>query len=484
MPPLDGPTASTPVPTPEVSFRERIIRAEQDKRSSIESLLNVSGMPALLAALEEKGEGPWDQHRPLPVPPEHARAIAEQLFESSRATPGDLMVVEGTRETLGVLEEVLRICDRESVRVRFDFRNFAREAIFAKYLSDQAQGDGLSPLATLAHARLELYDGVNRTLRVITNPDSGIKEFADSAKSSQLATLMAPMVQRLRSGDLHYIVTILPTASDAALDGMDHQGYMTLFLEACNQPWAEIKAAQGLLKEKFDRARAIRITNNDGTDVTLDITGQTFANSVVLKNLPGSEIFSSPLREGVNGTIVAKGRFQFRASGIMEDLTLVFEQGRIASFDARVGREDLADIIFSDNGNGEGSRYLGEIGIGTNPHLRRHMINPLLVEKFGGSFHVALGSCYSYTTYDGEPVALQNGNNSKSGVHWDVTTLLRGKGGNMELIYDTEGDERETVQLDGNWLVPGCEVLNEGWGALALESRPEWWNERYPKGYV
>jgi aminopeptidase len=201
---------------------------------------------------------------------------------------------------------------------------------------------------------------------------------------------------------------------------------------------------------------------------------------VVAKNLPGSEFFSSALREGVNGTLVSNGKFQFRNSGTIEDITLVFNDGRIVDFDARVGKEALAKIIDADKDKGEGSRYLGELGIGTNPHLRRHLINALLVEKVSGSFHLAIGACYTYTSYEGEPVKIQNGNSSANGVHWDITTLLRGNGGHIELMYDTDGGEvKESVQQNGNWLVKGTEVLNDGWEALPADQRPAWWTGPY-----
>lgn len=470
---------------PAISYRERIIEAEKALRAATDEKFNVTQTPELHAELSEKGEKTWDQLQSLPISLEDAQILAKQLFRSSRAQRGELIVVECTHETLGVAEEVLKICDQEGVLVKFDLRNYAREAIFAKHLSDRAAEGEKSQLALFAQERLQLYDGVFKTLRVANNPDPGIKEFDDSDKNDQLTRYMSPLMQRFRSGDLHYIVTRPPTASDAALDGMEHHAYIKLFMEACDQPWDEIKTAQYVLKEKFDRANKIRITSSDGTDLTLDITGQTFANSVVLKNLPGSEIFSAALREGVNGKLVAKGKFQYNTSGIIEDITLVFEQGRIVSFDARVGRDELAKIIQMDEGKGEGSRYTGEIGIGTNPHLRRHLVNRLLVEKISGSFHIAIGSCYSYTVYDGEPVSLRNGNSSASGVHFDITAVIRGKAGNMELFYgEGNSQQRETVQLNGNWLVPGCEVLNIGWNALPEKQRPKWWKERYPQGYL
>jgi aminopeptidase len=160
----------------------------------------------------------------------------------------------------------------------------------------------------------------------------------------------------------------------------------------------------------------------------------------------------------------------------MEDVTLEFKDGRIISHSARVGDDDLTRIIEKDDGEGEGSRFVGELGIGTNPHLRHHYVNSLLVEKVSGSFHLAIGNAYSYKTYNGQPVVVDNGNKSASATHWDVTAMLRGNGG--KLIVDDE-----IIQADGQWLDPELAVLNDGWGAIDVARQPAWWRERYPNGY-
>jgi aminopeptidase len=275
----------------------------------------------------------------------------------------------------------------------------------------------------------------------------------------------------VKSGDLYYTLTAIPTVEDAKKDCMDYGSYVTLFFEMCDQPWENISAAQEALIKKFDAAHSIHITNDDGTDVVMmlddtDGTPFTFCNSVIAKNVPGSEIFSAPRRDSVNGTIVAKGRFSPRhdPGKIIENLTLKFENGKIMSFTADLGAADFQAFLDRDPNNA----YTGELGIGTNPHLGRHVINGLLVEKIGGSFHVALGDCYTYKTYEGKPVHLVNGNKSMTGDHWDMTTLLRGHGGNIEL-------DGVRVMSNGKWLDPALAVLNDGWAAVPVAERPDYW---------
>ncbi len=144
--------------------------------------------------------------------------------------------------------------------------------------------------------------------------------------------------------------------------------------------------------------------------------------------------------------------------------------GEIVEGFAEEGNEEFQKIIKTP-----GANFFGEIGIGTNPHLRQQFLDGLLVEKVGGSFHMAIGDAYKYTDYNGKPVNLNNGNESK--VHWDITTMLRGQ--ESEMIVDGE-----TVQKNGQWIDPEISVLNEGWGALSSERQPKRWTERYPNGYA
>ncbi|MGB1540247.1 MAG: aminopeptidase, partial [Rickettsiales bacterium] len=242
--------------------------------------------------------------------------------------------------------------------------------------------------------------------------------------------------------------------------------YLQLFFELCDQPWEAVEEAQAQLIDEFDAAKELRIQNDDGTDLVLDIEGQTFANSVIKKNVPGSEIFSSPKREGVNGTWVANGKFL--ADGHeepIENMRFRFENGKVVEAHAEKNNEALQEVL----GRDEGARYCGEIGIGTNPWLKQHVMNGLLVEKVGGTFHLALGACYNYETYDGKPVNVKNGN--KSGIHWDITTMLKGRGGKMYL-------DGKLIQEDGLFLAPQYRVFNEGWAALPAKEQPGHWQKR------
>jgi len=411
----------------------------------------------------------WSQMKSLPVAKELIVNLARQLFQSSGATSGDKIVIATTEEGKDVTEEVIRLCLLNQV----DFELGIKDPVRGVYMINELDEGGLRQLSAL---NLQKYEGVHREIIISSYSDTETKKLIDEEKNKLYRKMNQEIHDRAMAGELHYTLTRIPTPHDAELDGMDYESYLKLFFQLCDQPWEEIRKAQQKLIDLFDGASEVHITNEDGTDVKMNISGQTFANSVIAKNIPGSEIFSSPLRDGTDGVIVAEGKFQYGSSEIIEDVSLTFEKGRLVDFTARVGQKDLEEIVTADDEHGEGTRYLGELGIGTNPHLRRHVVNGLLVEKIGGSFHVALGSCYTYKQYLGTPVSLDNGNRSFSGTHWDLTTMLRGKNGKMFL-------DGELIQDNGDWIGTGFEVLNQGWGSVDPSLQPDWWKKEFPNGY-
>ncbi len=426
--------------------------------------------PELLKKVLNAKDPVWGQMKKLPVAQELKKNIAHQLFDSSGAQLGEKIIIAVTEDGREIAEELIPHCLRNGVDFELGIKDPERMMHMINHLSDE----GLEKLTEL---NLKKYEGVDKEIIISSGTDPKIKEQTDMDRMNVYKKMNQEIHNRAMSGSLHYSLTRIPTEHDAELDEFDYEEYLQLFFELCDQPWEEIQTAQQALVERFNTAKEVHITNSDGTDVTLNIEGMTFANSVIAKNLPGSEIFSAPLRDGVNGVVVSKGRFHYGGSGIIENLHLEFKNGRLEKFSAEKGDEDFQRIIASDDEQGEGTRHVGELGIGTNPHIRQHVINGLLVEKIGGSFHLALGSCYSYKEYLGTPVMLDNGNRSASGVHWDITTMLRGKEGRMKI-------DGELIQEHGNWIGEQYRVLNEGWQALHDEDRPSWWKERYPEGYT
>jgi aminopeptidase len=248
-----------------------------------------------------------------------------------------------------------------------------------------------------------------------------------------------------------------PTEKEAAVEGLSYEQYVDLFLNACNQPWREIQTAQAHLVELLNRASTLEIDANPRdldagrrTHLRMDIGPMRFVNSTIDRNFPGSEVFAAPVRDSVEGQLFACGLYTHDGRR-MEDIFLRAERGRVVEARARVGEADLLAVLDTD----DGARYFGEIALGTNPGLRRRVLNGLLNEKVGGSFHITPGRAYQFTEYEGQPVVVDNGNRSQ--VHWDIAVPMLPAYGGGEVRLD--GDP---VQVDGRFLDPALAVLNRG----------------------
>jgi len=464
--------------TSEEQDRIRSLATQEEALSSEESLelikaLYVTGTLTRQRVAGVYGEPEFDDPRERAeeqvyiLDSEKVKVLARSLVDSLNPEEGEKVVLFVYLENLQIAAEVARVLMEEGIDFDLDGLDTLE---FARVLANKKTN-----IEAYTGEKTKLYAKEPKNLHIATRTyptevtdllgtDTGQTNSAVFGRLKQAATsYLKPGVSEL--------ITLFPTEQEAGLDSMTHEEYVGLFFEACDQPWEAIAEAQEVLKGMLDEADKIHITNSDGTDITLNVAGQGFMPTTTEANFPGSEIFSSPLKTGVKGTIVAKGKFAYAGNAPIEDITLKFENGQIVYAHARVNDKELQEIMkhFSD------IDFLGEIAFGTNPHIRQHLVNPHLTEKVNGSFHVALGACHTFTTdFQGRPVKVNNDNTSSA--HWDITTMLRGKDGVVEI-------DGKVIQKDGVWLDPKLAVLNEGWASLPSDQQPDWWQSKFPNGY-
>ena len=384
----------------------------------------------------------WEEFVSPPASKELQKGLADQLYNVRVKTDVPMLEMGDHARAIGCM--LFDKCIEEGVRFDVSIFDENFKALLLNNCSEeQAASFGETYALTRSHINTRIVALYNLPEHVVIKTDPVKNKAHDSATKVFRECVL--------SGKIHYTLTSIPTRVDADVDGIPYEKYINDYFTMCNQDWKGIELAQAILIEKFNAAKQLRFTNNDGTDLTMDIDGFTFCNSVVARNIPGSEVFSAPRRDGVNGTIVAKGRFAVKNTQgeIIENITMHFKDGYLYDYQVDKNAKVFEEAIGTD----EGSRYIGEIGIGTNPFWKTHVASILLAEKIGGSFHVALGDAYTYDNYMGAPVKVDNGNRSR--LHWDITTMLWGKDGK---IYA----DGEMVMDDGKWLDPRLSILNGG----------------------
>jgi len=137
-----------------------------------------------------------------------------------------------------------------------------------------------------------------------------------------------------------------------------------------------------------------------GTDLVVELPknhiwmggGEDNAKGVYfIANMPTEEIFTMPLKTGVNGYVSSTKPLSY-GGNLIDHFTLTFKDGRIVDFSAKEGYEALAKLIKTD----EGSHYLGEVALvpHDSPVSNTNIIfyNTLFDEN--ASCHFAIGSAY------------------------------------------------------------------------------------------
>jgi aminopeptidase len=413
----------------------------QFQRLYLVHALSMADHPTIHSALNDEIHFPtWKNYVALQAE-EHQKDKLASLMVHGDPTMRHPIFLNLSDYSRDVGERVVRLlADRKD-----DVDVWIEDPLFTRRMMNLCDNDRALALGSIMGGR---YEAAERFVGFRTNNTS--VDFIDPPASKEIGKIYSDRFVELKKNkpSQFYTITVVPTEKDADLDQIPYDQYVDLFFRMCDVDWDLVNDAHKILIAKLNAGSELRITNNDGTDVVMDIKGFTFCNSRVAKNVPGSEVFSAPRIDSVNGKIVAKGRFIPKAANeLIENITLEIENGRIVNYHADIGHEILKTIIETD----EGSRYFGEIGIGTNPVLKQHITNSLMVEKIGGSFHMAIGAAYEYTDYLGDPVTLDNGNRSKN--HWDITTMLYGKEGMMIL-------DGEVIMQDGKFTDPAISYLN------------------------
>lgn len=159
-----------------------------------------------------------------------------------------------------------------------------------------------------------------------------------------------------------------------------------------------LKRCRHLNRAQFE---SFEIKNGKGTDLVVKMPkdyrffggfekstdGVTFA-----ANMPTEEVFSAPLRTGVDGKLVATMPLS-RNGKLVENFWFTFENGKVVDYGAEKGKEVL-DAIFATD---EGAKYLGEIALvpynSAIRNLETLFYNTLFDEN--ASCHFALGRAYA-----------------------------------------------------------------------------------------
>ncbi|EOP90860.1 aminopeptidase [Bacillus cereus HuB4-4] len=162
-----------------------------------------------------------------------------------------------------------------------------------------------------------------------------------------------------------------------------------------------------------------------GTDLTIALApqhkwitggGKTPDDTIFMANMPTEEVYTLPMKQGVNGYVSNTKPLVYQGN-IIDGFKLTFEEGKIVKAEAQVGHDLLQELINVD----EGSCYLGEIALVPNesPISASGILyfNTLFDEN--ASNHLAIGKAYPNCLEDGRD--LENDQLETLGANISVT---------------------------------------------------------------
>jgi len=286
----------------------------------------------------------------------------------------------------------------------------------AQVLFEEASEDQLkwiTPFERLPFEEADVYINIPATTNTrnlaVTDPAKlGVRSVARK-------DIMETYMRRAASGELRWTLTQFPCPAfaqeaDMSLSEFEDFVYRATFADQEDpvKLWNEVEEKQERLVQWLRGKKKLQMKSAD-IDISMSIEGRPFKNSSATHNMPGSEIFTSPVEDSVNGWV----KYSFPAITLgreVHGIRLEFKDGRVVNASAEKNEEFLITMLDQD----AGARTLGELGIGTNYNIDRFTKSILFDEKIGGTIHMALGAGYPET-----------GSKNQSALHWDMICDMR-----------------------------------------------------------
>lgn len=324
------------------------------------------------------------------------------VSHSLRVSEGEIVGVDfhsGARDFANQIGSEIRERGAESDLLEIDLEQ--REEFIQENSSDQFR--------EVADSLLSRYEAMDARVMIraplyIMNLDS--EEVAEFHEPRQ--QLVDEILNNTRRVDVEY-----PTALTAEDSVLETDELRRTVYDASNLDYQSLEQDAIEVKGLLDSSSSVSITGRDETSLSFEL-GEAERQPVTYlghQNLPGGEVFVAPVKDTVDGEIYFDAPVTLNGTTV-QGIMLEFENGEIDNYEASEGEGALETLIEAD----DGSRYVGEFGIGLNPEINSYTGRSLIDEKRKGTVHLALGRSYPENFRGDYPQRNQ------SSVHQDFVT--------------------------------------------------------------
>lgn len=225
---------------------------------------------------------------------------------------------------------------------------------------------------------------------------------------------------------------------------------------AWNEHNEQLRQARTYLNEKQYEKLIFRA---EGTHLEMELpkghiwhggAGKSAEGILFNANIPTEEVFTTPHKYGVNGTVTSTKPFSYGGT-IIDHFSLTFKDGKVIEYTAETGEEALNNLLETDQG---GAKRLGEVALvpHQSPISQSGLIfyNTLFDEN--ASCHLALGKAYPTTIENGSEMSddeLDQHGVNDSLVHEDFMIGSE----TMDIDGITPSGKTEPIFRNGNWAI-------------------------------
>ena len=345
----------------------------------------------------------------------HYSRLADTIVRHSlKVLPGDHVLVEAT-DIPDAFTTVLidRIADAEGCPHALIQSQKVQRAVYRAATTEQ-----MTLLGEVERRRMEAmqcYVG----LRGSHNP-SEMSDVPRERMNLYERHVWTPVHGQVRIPKTRWVVLRWPHPSMAQAARMSTDAFEEYYFQVCaGVDYDAMAKAMEPLHELMDRTDQVQITG-PGTNISFSIKGVPTVPCAGGCNLPDGEIFTAPVRDSVNGTILFNAPSVQRGR-TFERIELQFRNGKVVGATCSQNVAELTSILDMD----DGARHVGEWSIGVNPFVTSAIGDTLFDEKKAGSFHLTPGRAYD---------EADNGN--RSDLHWDLVCIQRPEYGGGEIWFD------------------------------------------------
>ncbi len=337
---------------------------------------------------------------------EHAKIVVNY---SCKVRKGDLVLVLTSAEGVPLIREIAKEVGRVGGQILVLLMEDSINRAHLLAADDDVVGELPKPIE-------QLIAGADVLISLRTGSNS--KELSDVPPHKLMLMLRAQAPLQQIIGKKRWLVTLHPTPSQAQEAGKSFEAFTDFVYGATLVDWPAMVKRMQVLADRMAATKNVRIVGKE-TDLALAIEGRKPIIDGGEKNLPGGEVFTSPVEESVNGTVYFDKPIIFRGSEI-KGVRLTFKDGNVIEHSAETGGKVLEALLGTD----EGAKRLGELGIGMNRGITDFSKDILFDEKMGDTIHMAVGLGFE-----------EAGGKNKSAIHVD---MIKGMKEGGAIYFDDE----------------------------------------------